>query len=159
MKKQTKKISARTHHKVKAEETHVDKEPDYMVQITDPKMIRKDLLESLREIIIFMQGYEKFRKIQEEKVALFSALKTDVKELHSLVENRLKKYLPQGKLRGFVHPMDMPEEREEAKVEVVTVEEPAKKAMVKEERKAPPSELDELESQLKDIESQLRNIQ
>src|SRR3989338_4955922 len=76
----------------------LEKEPDYMVQIAEPKMVRKDLLESLREVIIFMQGYEKFKKVQEDKVALFTALKSDVRELNLLIEGQLKKYLPKGKL-------------------------------------------------------------
>ena len=63
-----------------------EKEPSYVVQVNDPKMLRRDILESLREIIIFMQGYERFRKIQEEKVALFSALKKDVRELNGFIE-------------------------------------------------------------------------
>ena len=48
-----------------------EKNPDYMIQINDPRSLRKELLETLREIIIFMQSYEKFRKIQEEKVMIF----------------------------------------------------------------------------------------
>jgi len=65
----------------------ISKEPEYMIQVNDPTMVRKDLLESLRETIIFMQGYETIRKIQEEKVALFTQLKLDVNELNNLVEN------------------------------------------------------------------------
>src|SRR3989344_6625615 len=99
-------------------------EPEYMVQVSDPKMLRKDLLESLREVIIFMQGYEKFRRIQEEKVALFAALKADVHDLNSLIENKLRKYLPQGKLRGLVKPAfaEEKEAAEEDKVEIVQEE-------------------------------------
>ena len=67
-----------------------EREPEYMVQLGDPKMVRKDLLESLREIIIFMQGYEKFRKIQEEKKKVFSALNDDLKELNTLLDLKLK---------------------------------------------------------------------
>ncbi|MBI2151384.1 hypothetical protein HYU21_01510, partial [Candidatus Woesearchaeota archaeon] len=57
------------------------KEPEYMVQLSDPKSLRKELLECLREVIIFMQGYEKFRKIQEEKVSTFHTLRQEVKNL------------------------------------------------------------------------------
>ena len=38
-----------------------EKEPEYVVNISDPKGLRKDILETLREVIIFMQSYEKFR--------------------------------------------------------------------------------------------------
>ena len=138
------------------------KEPEYMVQVSDPKMIRKDLLESLREVIIFMQGYEKFRSMQQEKVALFTALKTEVKELHALNE-KLRKKLPKGKLQPVTAeqqqkknveeavqemPEEVPEEHHEEPVAAPPAPEPA----------APPSGLAALESQLQDIEQQLQNI-
>ena len=75
------------------------KVPDYVIQIGDPKLLRKDLLESLREIIIFMQGYEKFKRIQEEKIATFARMKTRIKELERLIEVKLKGHLPRGKLK------------------------------------------------------------
>jgi len=138
-------------------------EPEYMVQVSDPKMLRKDLLESLREVIIFMQGYEKFRKIQEEKVALFIDLKANVKDLSSLIDHKLRKYLPRGKLKPVTET-----KREVEKVEVVTMDkfkpkvnpslpidsEPEREM----ERAKPKNDLAELESQLNDIEVQLRNI-
>jgi len=138
--------------------------PQYMVQVNEPKMLRKDLLESLREIIIFMQGYEKFRQIQTEKVNLFNSLKTDVKELNTLIEHKLKKYFPQGKLKAVMK--EKPKEEsfdddEESKVEVFK-EEPKKKMVAPVstyQQDLPSNELDELESQLKDIEGQLRSIQ
>ncbi|PIN87781.1 hypothetical protein COV12_01985 [Candidatus Woesearchaeota archaeon CG10_big_fil_rev_8_21_14_0_10_32_24] len=74
--------------------------PAYMVQLSDPKSLRKDILESLREIIIFMQAHEKFMRIQEEKVMLFTQLKTDIQDLNSLIEHKLKKHLPKGKLKA-----------------------------------------------------------
>lgn len=122
-----------------------------MVQLSDPKMLRKDILEALREVIIFMQGYEKFRKIQEEKVATFTALRADVKELQGLIEGKLRKYLPKGKLRplkpGKVHEEqpEEPEQREE-------------KAEPEESLPEPHHELDRLESQLRDIEGQLKGM-
>ena len=74
--------------------------PNFMVQVNEPKALRKDLLESLRETIIFMQGYEAFKKIQEEKVETFTLLKEDIKTLNNLV-NKLKKHLPKGKLTAI----------------------------------------------------------
>src|SRR3989338_2618435 len=129
-----------------------EKEPSYVVQVNDPKMLRRDILESLREIIIFMQGYERFRKIQEEKVALFSALKKDVRELNGFIEAKLKGYLPKGKLRGLKSTVPSPKIVEPSK-EVVEEEEPlpprAEEKPVFTPRKETPyrNELDELESQ------------
>src|SRR3989344_3486429 len=76
-----------------------------MVQINEPKNVRKDLLEGLREIIIFMQGYEAFRKIQEEKIAVFVQLKEDVKVLNNLVDSKLRRVLPKGQLVGMTKKM------------------------------------------------------
>ncbi len=147
-----------------------EKEPEYMIQVGDPKMLRKDLLESLREVIIFMQGYETFRKIQEEKVTLFTTLKSQVKEINSMVDNKLKKYVPKGKLRGLserqIHSEEQPEEETlpgEPQIEVIPIERVQRRVVerVAEQpvQKAPANELDELEKQLRDIENQLQNIQ
>ncbi len=132
----------------------VEKEPEYMVQVSDPKVLRKDLLETLREIILFMQGYEKFRKLQEEKVATFAALKSDVKELNVLINHRLRKYLPKGKLKSIKEeaPGMPPEEQEEAERSRVRPTSSGREAPKK-------TELDELEVQLRDIENQLRRVQ
>ncbi|MBI4151535.1 hypothetical protein HY496_01080 [Candidatus Woesearchaeota archaeon] len=152
-------IQAPEHHATRA---HVDKEPEYMVQLGDPKVLRKDLLESLREVIIFMQGYETFRKIQEEKVALFTILKSEVKEINALIEGKLKRYLPKGKLHLLsekqIRHQDQLEElpTEPQRVEVVPIERPLRRDPT--QRTAPPSELEELEKQLRDIETQLQNI-
>src|SRR3989344_2405653 len=87
-----------------------------MVQIHEPKNLRKDILEWLREIIIFMQGYETFRKIQEEKVKTFAQLRDDVKVLNNLIDTKLRRYLPKGKLAGIIKkPMpkrEIPEKQE-----------------------------------------------
>lgn len=124
-----------------------------MVQVSDPKVLRKDLLETLREIIIFMQGYEKFRKLQEEKVATFAALKSDVKELNVLINHRLRKYLPKGKLRVVKDNVpELPEGPEEIEPPRARPASPGKEAPKK-------TELDELEVQLRDIENQLRRVQ
>ncbi|MBS3166024.1 hypothetical protein J4444_02785 [Candidatus Woesearchaeota archaeon] len=135
-------------------------EPEYMVQLNDPASMRRDILESLREVILFMQGYEKFRKLQEEKIAIFNQLKNDVKELNQMIDSRLRKYFPKGKLKAITE-KEGKEEREveyvevkKPKVEVVAVAQPRERVAL-----APAaSELDELESQLKDIENQLQNI-
>src|SRR3989338_4861039 len=138
-----------------------DKGLNLMVQINDPKNVRKDLLEALREIIIFMQGYEAFPKIQEEKIAVFAQLRNDVKSLNNLVDSKLRRLLPKGKLAGMV-------KKPTARVEVVEKEEmeamPMPKAQPKMMPKPEPQreesndDLDELESQLREIESRLKRM-
>ena len=132
-----------------------DKSPGYIVQIPEPALVRRDVLESLREVIIFMQSYEKFRHVQEEKVRLFSELKVELKVLNSLLTGKLKFYFPQGKLRAITgEAEDKYEDHEEATY--------MKSKSAPEAGGPSPAvhhELDELESQLKDIESQLQSIQ
>ena len=151
--------------KKKALPAKSEKEPDYMVQIAEPKMVRKDLLESLREVIIFMQGYEKFKKVQEDKVALFTALKSDVKELNILIDGQLKKYLPKGKLRvSHAVFQGKKENVTENNVEILPIEKVSKLQKASHEERLSEraavshNELEELEAQLQDIENQLRNI-
>ena len=169
-KKKTTKRKSHAKPKAKPQPKRV-KEPDYVIQIHDPKVVRKDILESLREVIIFMQGYEKFRRVQEEKIATIALLKEQVKELNLLVGHELRKYLPVGKLKPvlkeetkkvFVEgphdhyadhgPRTIVEPYEEEKVPVPAYKQTRTKTK-------PKNELEELEAQLQDIEHQLQNIQ
>ncbi|MBS3124044.1 hypothetical protein J4437_05420 [Candidatus Woesearchaeota archaeon] len=134
------------------------KEPEYMVQLSDPKSLRKELLECLREVIIFMQGYEKFRKIQEEKVSMFHALRQEVKILQNLIDHKLRRSLPKGKLHSV-----LPKAAVQKQDEMEVVEEEVKMPVVVEAEEAkeethPANELEELESQLKEIEEQLKKM-
>ncbi len=132
----------------------IEKEPSYMIQIGDPKTAKKNILEGLREVIIFMQSYEKFKQIQEEKVATFAQLENDVKVINSLIENKLRNYFPKGKLK-----LISTEKESEEKEEISSEPEPKRTySPPRPVIKKTGSELDELESQLKDIESQLQGI-
>ena len=138
-------------------------EPEFMVQVSEPKMVRKDVLEALRESIIFMQGYETVQKLQQEKEALLSRLETDINELGVLINHDLKAFLPQGKLVAHLH---------KKSVAVVKRPQPVTRApkRVVEHRPVPPttqappqptivqSGLDDLERQLEEIESKLRQV-
>lgn len=153
-----KKMAARKRPASKAE--FKENEPAYMIQINDPKGLRKDALEGLRETILFMQGDENFRKIQDEKLSLFVKLKTQVRELNSLVENKLRRLLPKGRIKD--QPLEKEEKIEKAKPEPKVVAPkpvPQPEPEEVEEEEAQPvqkSELEELEEQLKEIEGQLR---
>ena len=147
-------------------QTRTEKEPDYMIQISEPKLLRKDILESLREVIIFMQGYEQFTAIQTEKVALFEQLQGQLKEVDSLINGKLRKYFARGKLK----PINPEAEHPQEEVEEESPGSPAPRLAARSLQKSTisdtnplidipaPGDLDQLESQLKDIESQLKNI-
>ena len=137
-----------------------DKSLNLMVQVSDPKNVRKDLLEALREIIIFMQGYEAFRKIQEEKIAVFAQLKEDIKVLNNLVDTKLRRLLPKGKLVGMINkPTMRMEEVEKEEMSPMAVPKVQPKIMPKPEpQQEDNKDLDELESQLREIESRLKHM-
>jgi len=143
--KTSKNIKKRT---TKKSSQHPQRKPEYMVHVPEPVMMRKDLLEALREIIIFMQGYEKFKRVQSEKISLFKKLRSQVRELNSLVDGKMKKLFPKGNLPAIIRP-----EVVARKVEPVVA-----KIQPAPVQPKPRSELDELESQLKDIENQLHGL-
>lgn len=141
-------------------EQKVTKEPSFMIQVGDAKVLRRDILESLREIIIFMQGYETFKKVQEEKNLAFVELREHLRQINGLVNNHLSKYLPKGKLRGLVDAIPSEDEVLPKKI-IVPIVAPAPKVeapKVAPAKVEPLSQLEELESQLKDIEKQLQGI-
>jgi polyhydroxyalkanoate synthesis regulator phasin len=175
-KKSSKKRASKKRSAPSKKSVSHDKHPTYMVQVPEPKMLRRDVLEALREIIVFMQGYEKFRKIQEEKVATFTTLKTHVKELSRLIDHNLRAHFPKGKLAAMSredsmkleareHPELIPKP-EVAPPRVAPVAQPADTSSmplpVSQQAPLPVtsqrSELDELEAQLADIEGQLKGI-
>lgn len=137
-----------------SKQTKVESEPSYMVQIPEPKIVRKDLLESLREVILIMQAYEQFKRIQEDKVGIFQQMSKDVKELNGLI-SKLKKLVPKGKLKSLgedVPRLELPKEEPKPKL-VVSKGSPTKVAPTPKL-----NELDNLEGQLRDIERQLKSI-
>lgn len=136
-----------------------DKGLNLMVQVSDPKNVRKDLLEALREIIIFMQGYEAFRKIQEEKIAVFAQLRDEVKVLNNLIDTKLRRLLPKGKLAGVVKKPAARVEEKEEREPMPALKPQSKMAMPRPEpQQEDDNELDELESQLREIESRLKRM-
>lgn len=155
-----KKIKAKVKSKVKFAPA-TDKDPNFMVQIPEARMLRKDILENVREIIIFMQGYENFRKIQEEKVAAFVKLKGQLRDLNRLIEDQLRKALPRGKLKKVAEAKPQ-EEKEEAHMDTNTpqsrISAPPQPKEQPQEEEETHSGLDELEAQLQNIENQLKNV-
>ena len=113
-----------------------------------------------------MQGYEKFKRIQEEKVATIALLREQIKELQSMVNHDLRKYLPVGKLKPL-HKEDPNRSFFEKKSDpfvdhgpstVIEYDETPVKTYSQKKAK-PKNDLEELETQLQDIEHQLKNIQ
>ncbi len=157
-KRKKKKTTSKKHTVVKKRITK-EKNPNFMVQINEPKNVRKDLLESLREVIIFMQGNETFKKIQEEKVAKITDLKEEIKEINTLLNTKLRKFLPKGKLRNLTEEEHQENQNLEEHHEETIAPRPSFQPRSVQPVKSTGDELTNLENQLKDIETQLRTIQ
>ena len=132
-----------------------EKEPGFMVRVNEPKLVRKDILESLREVILFMQSYEQFKQVQAEKVATLASLRASVKELNTLINSKLRVYFPKGKLNAMRGTQDIEMKEEEALTNIPGSYTPEPTAS---EPSVEGNEIDELEGQLRDIENQLKNI-
>ena len=166
--KHTRKKKPATHKR--ASSTPRIKDPGYMVQVTEPNLLRRDLLETLREVILFMQSYEKFRRVQEEKVRYFSQLKADLKELNVLVGTKMKSHFPKGKLHAITETEEHEQMEKEHALEdgAVATDSVRMAPQARRPRSMPAaqpvvdkskSELDQLEDQLRDIEAQLKGIE
>lgn len=137
------------------------REPEFTIQIGDPQSLRKDLLESVRELILFMQGFDRFKKLQQEKLVEFSKLKSDARALTTLVDTKIRRCLPKGTLKNKA----VKEEKAKKVVAERHEEVMPKSVTIAPSRSAPEpapkpehSELEELEAQLQDIENQLKRV-
>jgi len=111
----------------------------FFVEIHDSEGVKRNVLESLKDIVESLQRFEKFKETREDKINQINNLGKIVKEINKLVP-RLKNSLPDAKIRVVKtgkpkhHAKKKPEEMgEEAKEEPVT-------------------ELQKLESELSEIE-------
>ncbi len=164
----SRKPAPATHKRVSAAAIKL-KDPGYMVQLNEANLLRRDLLETLREVILFMQSYEKFKRVQQEKVNLFSGLKVELKELNTLLGTKMKAHFPQGKLHAITESEEHAEMEKEHALEdgAIRSESIGMASQARMPRKAPANpivveshnELDQLEDQLRDIEAQLKGIQ
>lgn len=109
----------------------------FFVRVSNPSNLRRNILESSKEIIESLKRYENLKLIRKEKSENISKLKGDVKEIISLI-SKLKSKLPK---------VDIKEEKEA----IV----PNKKDFKKE---AKTTELEKLESELRNIEGKLDAI-
>ena len=119
--------------------------------ISNPIEVRRNVLESARDMVQFLQMFEKFRIIREEKKQATILLKKHVNELRILT-NKLKTSLPKASMRF------RPEKEEMQKIEVKEDEKivVVKEAQVKSE--IPDIDIDDieaLETELRDIEDKL----
>lgn len=135
----------------------------YYVGMRDPVELRRQILESSKEMIQYIQRAEKFKEIRKEKSEEIIKLKNLVSEIIRLV-NKAKAELPKTNIRARLHKH---EEKEKAKDKMLKREreklekaEMKKAKKIKEIEKKPKemTELAKLEAELGEIESKLNRI-
>jgi len=151
VKKVTKKTS-----KNKSEANKSTHDTLYMA-ISKPIMVRKLVLESARDMVQFLQLFEKFKSVREQRSQATQKLKQELKALSNLI-NKLKQSLPKTSIHA----------RNEARqdlIEEIKPEKVSKKSLKQNNSKipepepfAPEIEIDDiemLERELREIEDKL----
>ena len=143
IKKITKKRTVKRTRKVQPTEDQL-----FYMGIPNPIEVRRNILESARDMVHFLQLFERFRLIREEKKLASKLLRRHVKELTTLV-NKLKAVLPKTSIRA-----------KSKKEEMERIETPGKIKVIKEPETSeiPDLSIDDieaLETELKAIEGKL----
>ncbi|MAG91512.1 hypothetical protein CMO83_02450 [Candidatus Woesearchaeota archaeon] len=113
----------------------------FFVEIKEPAEVRRNILESLRNILEMLKEFEKFKHIRHEKSEKIQKLRGLVRGTNKMM-GRLRVSLPQTSLRGVV---------------VKQVQRP-KKAVHKPKAPKKHTELERLEAELGSIESKLKSF-
>ena len=124
----------------------------FFVQVKEPSEVRRNILETLRDIVEVLKRFEKFRHIRQEKLEKINKLRGLLKETNK-VFGTLKAKLPQTNLRATAV-------REAPKQHKKAHHKKGKKAEVAEEKmpKKEMTETDKLEAELTAIESKLKSL-
>jgi hypothetical protein len=113
-------------------------EEKYYVNIREPAELRRNLLETSRQVILALQRYENFKLKRAKKHDLIDKLRSNFREINELIA-KLKKELPQTKIAR-----KMTFQRE-AKPAAVSIPKGRK-------------EIADLEKELREIENKLRSL-
>lgn len=147
----------------------------FYVGIDDTKELKKTLIESMRDSLVFMQKYENIISIREKKKESINTLKKLFKEITKLV-SELKTKLPESEIHKKLNNNQVKAEKEmigdalekrksdqkqteksDKKNDVIISKSRKKVENSKIENKSP-SEMEKLESQLKELENRLKQF-
>ena len=119
-----------------------EKEDGIFVGVKDPLRVRKDILESSRDVLDGLKSYESFKQVREEKRMLFEQLRSDARSISLLI----------GRLRGELPQLKVPS----AKVE--KAKEQPKQGGVAVEKAKPATEVQRLEEELAQLEEAVQKM-
>ena len=133
----------------------MEKEEEILfVEVREPSEVRRNILESLKNIVETLQRFEKFKHIRKEKTHRISKLSSELKGMNRMLSD-LKNAIPETKLREIKIKSALKEEEKEK---------PKKKKHSRrhkdaEEKQRPLTEVERLESELGAIEEKLKGLQ
>lgn len=114
----------------------------FYVGIKDPRELRRALLESTKDVVVFLKTYDNLKSLRLRKFDETAKLRLILEELSRLVA-KLQRELPKTRLR--LKPEELPKGK-------------AKSAKQKKAVKVPASEVKKLEMELQDIEEKLKSL-
>ncbi|MCK4589311.1 MAG: hypothetical protein KAT77_02630 [Nanoarchaeota archaeon] len=164
-----------------------EKEEVFFVGVQDPLEVRRNILETSKEMVQFLQQHEKLKTLRNEKQEAIKRLREDVRQL-KLYINKLRKALPKTKLRIHLHQehkifkcdrcdkefksrqsLTKHHKLHSKKKKVKVIKKAAKKPVAKEtqaklappvmEKPKPMTDIEKLESELADIENKLGRLE
>ena len=125
----------------------------FFVQVKKPAEVRKDILETLREVVETLHRFEKFKQMRHKKLEKIHHLGVLIKQANKILGN-LKLKLPQTNLRATAaraSPQSKAHRKKKKKME-------ASEEKQQKEPKKELTEVDRLENELSAIESKLKSF-
>ncbi len=148
----------------------------FFVGISETKDLKRAVMESTRDTLVFLQKYSKFLEIKNQKNEAIDELKKVVREISNMV-TKLKNNLPESEIHKRLGKEEISIEKEIIGIGVerkkVESEVSNKKATSRtgnktqatkegtdsQESKKPTNEMEQLEQQLKELENKLRQFE
>ena len=118
------------------------------VEVHQSDEVRRNILESLKDIVENLQRFEKFKETRKEKIENINKLGKIIKDINKIIPN-LKNSLPETKIRA------VSKSKASARKKVIVKEKRSPEEVAK---RKPVTELQKLESELGDIESKLQGL-
>lgn len=123
----------------------------FFVQVKEPNEVRRNILETLKNIVEVLKSFEKFKRIRHQKHEKISHLRVLIKQANKMLGD-LRVKLPQTNLRAV--PVKDAAKQQKKEHHKKKKGKSAEEKMPKKEM----TEVDKLEAQLNAIETKLKSL-
>jgi hypothetical protein len=134
-----------------------NKDEEFYIEIEDSVELRRQMLETSKELIGILQQYDEMKSIDTQKVQEIEHFKSTLKEIGADI-SRLKEMMPKVKLSSLPK-KDTPVRELRYRVPKEEPEPEKTEAPEEPEQQSEPANANKLESELKDIEKRLQDLQ